>query len=171
MSTRTSSNNRSSNFFPMQQQLKEIQSSSFVKNKQFVSNCYTLQHCDSCTNVFIVKTYFFWKIKNSEKTTMTLVTSLTGDISVCSKLFLLLLFLSFHSTRGEDIEQVFNPDSDEISFQRKYVINVANKAEDCYFIPNVQTHQILNFHFVVRLFKMQVVLYSITQNVIKIWCV
>jgi len=113
------------------------------------------------------------KIKKFEKTKMTLVTSLTGDcFSVSSKLFLLLLlFLSFHSTRGEDIEQVFDPDSDEISFQRKYVINVANKAEDCYFIPNVQTHQILNFHFVVRLFKMQVVLYSITQNVIKIWCV
>jgi hypothetical protein len=30
------------------------------------------------------------------------------------------------------------------------VINVANKAEDCYFIPDVQVNQILNFHFVVR---------------------
>jgi hypothetical protein len=111
------------------------------------------------------------KIKKFEKTKMTLVTSLTGDcFSVSSKLFLLLLFLSFRSTRGEDIEQVFDPDSDEISFQRKYVINVANKAEDCYFIPNVQTHQILNFHFVVRLFEMQVVWYNVTLNVIKTTC-
>ncbi len=65
MSTRTSSRNRSSNFFPMQQQFKEIQSSTFDKNKQFVSNCYTLQHCDSCTNVFIVKTNFFF-LKNKK---------------------------------------------------------------------------------------------------------
>jgi hypothetical protein len=60
MSTRTPLDNRSSNFFPIHQQFKKIQSSSFDKNKQFVSNCYTLQHCDSCTNVFIVKNFLFF---------------------------------------------------------------------------------------------------------------
>ena len=61
-----------------------------------------------------------------------------------------LTFLALIGITGcQDIQEIFDPDSDEVSLQRKYVINVANKAEDCYYIPNVQINQILNFHFVV----------------------
>ena len=50
-----------------------------------------------------------------------------------------------------EVEQAFNPDSDEDSYQRRYVVNVANKAQDCYFIPDVRMNQVLNFHYVVSL--------------------
>jgi len=48
-----------------------------------------------------------------------------------------------------EVEEAFDPDSEEDSYQRSYVISVANKAEDCYFIPDVKINQVLNFHFVV----------------------
>ena len=50
-----------------------------------------------------------------------------------------------------DVQEVFNPHSGEESYQRRYVISVLNKAEDCYYIPEVRTNQIINFHFVVSL--------------------
>ena len=52
-----------------------------------------------------------------------------------------------------DVQEVFNPHSGEESYQRRYVISVLNKAEDCYYIPEVRTRQIINFHFVVSLVK------------------
>ena len=69
------------------------------------------------------------------------------------KIILLVSLLFIDISLGQDIEEIFNPNSDEISFQRKYIINVANKAEDCYFISNVQVNQKVNFHFVVRYFN------------------
>ena len=65
--------------------------------------------------------------------------------NLCALTFLVLIGIA----GSQDIQEIFDPDSDEVSLQRKYVINVANKAEDCYYIPNVQINQILNFHFVV----------------------
>ena len=51
----------------------------------------------------------------------------------------------------ESVQEVFDPHSGEESYQRRYVISVLNKAEDCYYIPEVRTNQIINFHFVVSL--------------------
>ena len=70
----------------------------------------------------------------------------------CSNLNVLIVsvLVLVSTTESQDIEEIFDPDSDEVSLQRKYVINVANKAEDCYYIPNVQFNQIFNFHFMVR---------------------
>ena len=67
--------------------------------------------------------------------------------------FLLLCGMTFSSVEAfnEEVEDAFDPDDDEDSIQRKYVINVANKAEDCYFIPDIKVNQVLNFHFVVSL--------------------
>lgn len=49
-----------------------------------------------------------------------------------------------------EAEEVFDPDNDdEDSYMRRYSITVANKAEDCFFIPEVKSHHVLNFHFVV----------------------
>ena len=50
-----------------------------------------------------------------------------------------------------EVEQAFDPNSDEESYQRQYVISVANKAEDCYYIPDVRVNQAINFHYVVSL--------------------
>ena len=49
-------NNRSPNFSPMHSNLKRYKVQ-VLKKKNFVSNSNTLQHCDSCTNVFIVKLF------------------------------------------------------------------------------------------------------------------
>lgn len=65
------------------------------------------------------------------------------------QVLLLVHVLICTTEESQDIAEIFDPDTDEVSFQRKFVINVANKAEDCYFIPDVQLNQILNFHFVV----------------------
>lgn len=47
------------------------------------------------------------------------------------------------------LQKVFEPNSEEESYQRKYIINVAPKAEDCYYIPDIKLNQIINIHFVV----------------------
>ena len=49
-----------------------------------------------------------------------------------------------------EVEEAFSLDSEEESYQRQYVISVANKAEDCYYIPDVKVNQAINFHYVVR---------------------
>jgi len=66
--------------------------------------------------------------------------------------FFLLSMLAFCcaiEASNPDVEEAFEEDEDEDSIQRQYVINVANKAEDCYFIPDVKINHVLNFHFVV----------------------
>jgi len=55
----------------------------------------------------------------------------------------------YSKAMNPEVEEAFDPDDDEDSIQRQYVINVANKAEDCYFIPDVKINHVLNFHFVV----------------------
>ena len=47
------------------------------------------------------------------------------------------------------LEEAFDPSDGEDSYQRQYVISVANKVEDCYYIERVRVNQIINFHFVV----------------------
>ncbi len=49
------------------------------------------------------------------------------------------------------ISDVFNPSDPNAGYQRKYTITVAAKAEDCFFIEDVQMNQVLNFHFMVSL--------------------
>ena len=67
------------------------------------------------------------------------------------KLFALLLlkFVCLSVGTNPEVEEAFDPDSGETSFQRRYVISVANKQEDCYYISDVKTNQVINFHFVV----------------------
>ena len=65
--------------------------------------------------------------------------------------FLFLLLLVKIEAYSPEVEEVFDPESDEESYQRRYVINVANKAEECYFIPGVRRNQVINFHYVVSL--------------------
>ena len=71
-----------------------------------------------------------------------------------TKMLKLLIFVSCCVASGwsagnPDVQEVFDPNSGEESYQRRYVISVLNKAEDCYYIPEVRTNQIVNFHFVV----------------------
>ena len=65
---------------------------------------------------------------------------------------LILAWIATFSAANPDVQEVFDPHSGEESYQRRYVISVLNKAEDCYYIPEVRTNQIINFHFVVSLF-------------------
>ena len=69
------------------------------------------------------------------------------------KLFALLLlkFVCLSVGTNPEVEEAFDPDSGETSFQRRYVISVANKQEDCYYISDVKTNQVINFHFVVSI--------------------
>jgi hypothetical protein len=53
--------------------------------------------------------------------------------------------------KNEDAQRAFEPnDSPEESYQRKYVINVESRKEECYYIDEVKINQVINFHFVVR---------------------
>ena len=64
-----------------------------------------------------------------------------------------LLSLTLCLGTHPDVEDVFDRDDDEESYQREYVINVPNKAEECYYIADVRLNQVLNFHFVVSFKK------------------
>ncbi len=71
--------------------------------------------------------------------------------------FFLFVILSLECTSSEDpvglsIDQVFDPNSGEVFLQRKYVVNVPAKSEECYFINDVVRGQKLNFHYLVRKF-------------------
>ena len=66
---------------------------------------------------------------------------------------LILAWIATFSAANPDVQEVFDPHSGEESYQRRYVISVLNKAEDCYYIPEVRTNQIVNFHFVVSHFS------------------
>ncbi|XP_059088362.1 uncharacterized protein LOC131884556 isoform X2 [Tigriopus californicus] len=52
---------------------------------------------------------------------------------------------------GEEasVETVFDPNDDQQGYQRRYIIEVLSKKEECFFIENVQENQIFNFHFMV----------------------
>lgn len=50
---------------------------------------------------------------------------------------------------GLSIDQVFDPNSGEVFLQRKYVVNVPAKSEECYYIHDVVRGQKLNFHYLV----------------------
>ena len=83
----------------------------------------------------------------------------------------LLIFVSCCVASGwsagnPDVQEVFDPNSGEESYQRRYVISVLNKAEDCYYIPEVRTNQIVNFHFVVS----HISLYHRKSNVCTTQC-
>ena len=49
------------------------------------------------------------------------------------------------------MDEVFNLNSGNQGYQRRYTTIVAAKTEDCYFIENVHQDQLINFHFMVRL--------------------
>lgn len=78
-----------------------------------------------------------------------------NNIEVRKMKFRLLILASIAAfiavANPESVQEVFDPHSGEESYQRRYVISVLNKAEDCYYIPEVRTNQIINFHFVVSL--------------------
>ena len=58
------------------------------------------------------------------------------------------------------LEEAFDPSDGDDSYQRQYVISVANKVEDCYYIERVRVNQIINFHFVVStLDKKAIIIY------------
>lgn len=50
---------------------------------------------------------------------------------------------------GLTVDQVFDPNSGEVYLQRKYVVSVPAKSEECYFIDDVLQGQKLNFHYLV----------------------
>lgn len=62
---------------------------------------------------------------------------------------ILTFFFTFGFAANPLVEETFSQDDSQDSYQRSYVINVANKAEDCYFIPEIRKSQVFNFHFVV----------------------
>lgn len=59
---------------------------------------------------------------------------------------------AFHVVWCEEaeLETVFDPNDEQQGYQRRYIIEVTNKKEDCFFVENVQAGQIFNFHFMVR---------------------
>ena len=60
------------------------------------------------------------------------------------------LLLLVVSAFNPEVDEAFDRSDEEDSYQREYVINVANKVEDCYYIP-MRMNQVLNFHYVVSI--------------------
>lgn len=66
---------------------------------------------------------------------------------------LLVLFCLTGLAFGEElgVDEVFNLNSGNQGYQRRYTTIVAAKTEDCYFIENVNQDQLINFHFMVSM--------------------
>jgi hypothetical protein len=62
---------------------------------------------------------------------------------------LIIILLSFDCALGVSVDEVFDPNSGEVYLQRKYVVNVPAKSDECYFIEDVLQGQKLNFHYLV----------------------
>ena len=99
------------------------------------------------------------KLPHVLHTTLLQVCAVSAVIRMKFILFLLLNFGLSISSSNVDVEEAFDPDSGEDSYQRQYVISVANKAEECYYIPDVKDRQVINFHFVVSTYMYQVQTY------------
>jgi hypothetical protein len=48
-----------------------------------------------------------------------------------------------------ELSRVFDPRDRNSGYMRRYTIDVAHKSEECFFLPDVQENQILNYHFMV----------------------
>ena len=72
---------------------------------------------------------------------------------IYSLVTLIYLKVELSSSASSEVEMTFDPASGDDSYQRKFVINVGSKSEDCYFLPNVRNDQVINFHFVVSIKK------------------
>lgn len=73
-------------------------------------------------------------------------------IMVKEKFFFILTFLvgySFSDENSVSIDQIFDPNSGEVFLQRKYVVNIPAKSEECYYVGDVIQGQKLNFHYLV----------------------
>ena len=57
-----------------------------------------------------------------------------------------------HVVNNDDIElrKVFDPRDKNAGYQRRYTIDVAGKSEECFFLPDVEKNQVLNYHFMVK---------------------
>ena len=64
---------------------------------------------------------------------------------------LALCLIGYASSEELGVDEVFNLNSGNQGYQRRYTTIVAAKTEDCYFIENVHQDQLINFHFMVRL--------------------
>ena len=62
---------------------------------------------------------------------------------------LVLVVLLALEAAGLSVDETFDPNSGEVYLQRKYVVGVPPKGEECYFIDGVLQGQKLNFHYVV----------------------